>query len=68
MSSSIDKEDDLQYQVLVNAEEQYSLWRADHAIPPGWKNAGMRGTKAECLVFIREVWTDMRPKSLRQSG
>jgi len=54
--------------VVVNHEEQYSIWRADEAVPLGWREGGKRGTKAECLAFIKEVWTDMRPASLRRAA
>jgi MbtH protein len=54
------------YAVVVNHEEQYSLWPADRALPPGWREEGTRGIKADCLARIREAWTDMRPLSLRQ--
>ncbi len=54
------------YTVVVNGEEQYSIWRADREKPPGWKDAGKSGTKEECLAYIKEVWTDMRPLSLRK--
>jgi len=54
------------YSVVVNAEEQYSLWPADREPPAGWREEGTRGSKAECLARIEEVWTDMRPLSLRQ--
>ena len=53
--------------VVVNAEGQYSLWPADREPPKGWEPAGKSGTKAECLAYIEEVWTDMRPRSLRES-
>jgi len=51
--------------VVVNHEEQYSLWAADRALPPGWSDAGFAGTREECLAHIETVWTDMRPLSLR---
>jgi MbtH protein len=54
------------YKVIVNDEEQYSVWPADRADAPGWKDAGKSGTKEECLAFIKSVWTDMRPRSLRE--
>jgi len=54
------------YTVVVNHEEQYSIWRADRDLPLGWKKAGKSGTKEECLAHIKEVWTDMRPLSLRK--
>ncbi|MCB0429965.1 MAG: MbtH family NRPS accessory protein [Flavobacteriales bacterium] len=62
-----DPEDDgIQYQVVVNAEEQYNIWPADREVPLGWNAAGKQGTKQECLDYIEEVWTDMRPLSLRK--
>ena len=61
-----DEEDDTIYQVVVNHDEQYSIWPADRELPLGWNAAGKSGTKAECLAYIQEVWTDMRPLSLRQ--
>ena len=54
------------YKVVVNHEEQYSIWLAERENALGWKDAGMTGTKDECLAWIREVWTDMRPLSLRR--
>lgn len=54
------------YAVVLNHEEQYSIWWADREIPDGWRAEGKRGTKEECLAHIDEVWTDMRPLSLRQ--
>jgi len=66
MASSPD-EDMTIYKVVVNQEEQYSIWPADRETPLGWNDAGKSGTKAECLAYIEEVWTDMRPKSLRDA-
>jgi MbtH protein len=60
-----DLEDTLQYKVVLNNEEQYSIWLSDRANPLGWRDAGKTGTRAECLAYIEEIWTDMRPKSLR---
>jgi MbtH protein len=54
------------YQVVLNHEGQYSLWPVDREVPAGWKQAGKSGTKEECLAYINEVWTDMRPESLRK--
>jgi MbtH protein len=54
------------YRVVVNDEEQYSIWFADREPPAGWTFVGKEGPKEECLAFIEEVWTDMRPKSLRK--
>lgn len=59
-------EDRQTYKVLMNDEEQYSIWPEDREIPAGWREAGKTGLKAECLAFVEEVWTDMRPKSLRE--
>ncbi len=61
-----DDEDNIIYQVVVNDEEQYSIWFADRDLPLGWKKVGPQGPKQECLTYIKEVWTDMRPLSLRQ--
>ena len=61
-----EKEDNTVYTVVVNHEEQYSIWPADREMPLGWKDAGKTGPKAECLAYIKEVWTDMRPLSLRK--
>lgn len=55
-----------EYRVVVNEEEQYSIWPARRDLPAGWKLAGKAGPKAECLAYIEEVWTDMRPLSLRK--
>jgi MbtH protein len=64
--STNEQEDTTTYKVVVNHEEQYSIWRAERPNPLGWRDAGKSGTKAECLAYIQEVWTDMRPLSLRQ--
>jgi MbtH protein len=61
-----DREDDTVYKVVVNHEEQYSLWPVDRENALGWKDAGKTGSKDECLAYIKEVWTDMRPLSLRR--
>ena len=61
-----DQEDTTIYRVVMNHDEQYSIWPADRKIPFGWNDAGKTGTKAECLAYIQEVWTDMRPLSLRK--
>jgi MbtH protein len=52
--------------VVVNDEEQYSVWDADRPLPAGWRATGFTGTRQECLDHIDEVWTDMRPLSLRR--
>ena len=61
-----DKEDTTIYKVVVNHEEQYSIWPADRDNPLGWRDVGKSGLKQECLDYIGEVWTDMRPLSLRK--
>jgi MbtH protein len=63
---SNESEDTQTYKVVINHEEQYSIWLADRENPAGWREAGKTGTKDECLAYIKEVWTDMRPLSLRQ--
>lgn len=60
-----DREDTTIYDVVVNDEEQYSIWPAHKELPAGWRKAGKSGPKQECLDYVNEVWTDMRPKSLR---
>jgi MbtH protein len=59
-------DEDGRYQVLINDEEQYSLWPAGHEVPAGWRPAGKEGTREECSAWVDEVWTDMRPRSLRE--
>jgi MbtH protein len=54
------------YKVVVNHEEQYSIWPFERGNPLGWQDAGKSGLKSECLAYIKEVWTDMRPLSLRK--
>lgn len=54
------------YTVVVNHEEQYSIWPEYKTMPGGWRAVGKSGPKAECLSYIKEVWTDMRPLSLRR--
>jgi MbtH protein len=54
------------YRVVINHEEQYSIWPTFRENPRGWSSVGKEGTKDECLAYIKEVWTDMRPASLRR--
>jgi len=61
-----DQADTTVYHVVVNHEEQYSIWPEGREIPKGWRHGGKTGTKGECLAHIKEVWTDMRPLSLRK--
>lgn len=67
MSVRDDDDDATEYKVVVNHEEQYSIWFADREPPAGWREVGKQGKKAECLAYIKEVWTDMRPLSLRKA-
>ena len=64
--SQDENEDQNLYVVVVNVEGQYSIWAADKPIPDGWSKSEKEGPKADCLEFIKGVWTDMRPSSLRQ--
>jgi MbtH protein len=66
VSRNPDEEDTQEYKVVVNHEEQYSIWPEWKEIPNGWKAVGVTGPKAECLQHIGEIWTDMRPLSLRR--
>lgn len=61
-----ENEDSTIYNVVVNHEEQYSIWPVEREIPAGWRAVGKSGSKQECLDYIKEVWTDMRPLSLRK--
>jgi MbtH protein len=58
---------EFRYNVVVNHEEQYSIWLADRPLPAGWFEVGLTGTKDECLAHIAEVWTDITPRSVRES-
>ncbi|UPK75777.1 MbtH family NRPS accessory protein [Nocardioidaceae bacterium SCSIO 66511] len=62
----MDDSDTREYLVVLNDEEQYSIWLADKPLPAGWHTDGTRGTKDECLDHIEQVWTDMRPLSVRK--
>ena len=63
---TVDEEVLTTYKVVVNHEEQYSIWPVDRENPLGWEDRGPSGSKEECLAYIDEVWTDMRPLSLRK--
>ena len=63
---SANEEDTTVYRVVINHEEQYSIWPEWKDIPAGWRAVGPTGTKDECLAYVKEVWTDMRPLSLRK--
>lgn len=60
-----DPGDGQRMQVIVNHEEQYSIWPTDRDLPAGWRAAGFEGSKQACLDYIDRVWTDMRPRSQR---
>ena len=64
--TSSDDADTTSYDVVVNHEEQYSIWPTNRKIPTGWRPVGKQGTKSECLAYVKEVWIDMRPLSLRR--
>lgn len=66
MAQDQDQDDTQIYRVVLNHEEQYSIWPVDRDIPAGWRTEGTEGKRSECLAHIGEVWTDMRPLSLRQ--
>lgn len=61
-----EEEDTTVYKVVLNHEDQYSIWPAHRENPAGWRDDGKSGPKAECLEYINQVWTDMRPLSLRK--
>jgi MbtH protein len=66
MTSMFDNED-REFFVVVNDEEQYSIWPSDREIPAGWNAVGSPRSRADCLAWIEQNWTDMRPKSLREA-
>jgi MbtH protein len=61
-----DQEDSV-YTVVINSEEQYSIWPESKPVPAGWRETGKTGDKKDCLEWIKEVWTDMRPLSVRRA-
>ncbi len=67
MADSVAAPEQELYLVVVNAEEQYSIWRAGHDLPDGWTSVGEPQARQDCLAFIEETWTDMRPASLRRA-
>lgn len=66
MSTSAFDDEEATFNVVVNHEEQYSIWPERREIPAGWRAVGKTGTKRQCLEYIEQVWTDMRPLSLRK--
>jgi MbtH protein len=63
--TELEEADTQTYEVVTNDEEQYSIWLAGRPFPAGWRTVGRSGPRAECLAYIKEVWTDMRPLALR---
>ena len=66
MAAEVRVDVDERYDVVCNHEEQYSIWRCGRDLPAGWRTTGFRGSQEECLRHIDEVWSDLRPKSLRE--
>ncbi|GJL62444.1 MAG: antibiotic synthesis protein MbtH [Nitrospirales bacterium] len=64
--SRINEEENRIYKVVINHERQYSIWPVGRKNALGWTDVNKNGTKSECLAYIKEVWTDMRPLSLQQ--
>lgn len=60
-------DDGRSFRVVVNHEEQYSIWPSERELPLGWRAEGKQGTREECLVHIEAIWTDMRPLSVRKA-
>ncbi|MDK0524961.1 MbtH family NRPS accessory protein [Streptomyces sp. ML-6] len=66
MSERNEQDEQTRYRVVLNDEEQYSIWWAGRDLPAGWHAEGTEGTRQECLDRINEIWTDLRPLSLRR--
>lgn len=58
---------DIEHTVVINDEEQYSIWPTFRPVPAGWQEVGVRGAKQDCLDYIDKVWTDITPKSVREA-
>jgi MbtH protein len=58
-------ENEIHYSVVRNHEEQYSMWPLGETVPKGWQEMGVTGSREQCGAYIEEVWTDLRPLSLR---
>jgi MbtH protein len=67
MMTETDPHDDQTFQVVVNDEEQYSIWQEGRELPLGWKPVGYTGTREACLDHVEEIWTDITPLSVRQA-
>ena len=61
-------DEEREFQVVVNDEQQYSIWPGDRGVPAGWSAVGTRGVRAQCLDYIDRTWTDLRPASLRRAA
>lgn len=66
MSGFLSEDEAVPCKVVMNVEDQYSLWPVDQAPPAGWREEGFRGSRRECLAYIDNAWQDMRPRSLRE--
>ena len=64
----MDNSESARFRVVLNDEDQYSIWPVEKRIPTGWRDAGMDGTREECLAHIGHVWTDLTPRSLRRDA
>ncbi|TBW47407.1 MbtH family NRPS accessory protein [Marinobacter halodurans] len=64
---NVQQEDFRDYTVVKNGEDQFSIWLAGKEVPSGWEEVGKKGSKAECLEYIKESWTDMTPRSVRNA-
>lgn len=66
MSDATVGDDEIRYTVVVNHEDQHSIWFADRPVPDGWREIGFTGSKEACLAHVEEVWTDLTPRSVRE--
>ena len=64
--TAAEEQDRTRYAVVVNDEDQYSIWPVGREVPAGWHLVGREGSKSDCLAYIAEVWTDLRPRSVRR--
>ncbi|MYR83679.1 MbtH family NRPS accessory protein [Streptomyces sp. SID685] len=67
MSSNPFDDEDGRFFVLVNDEEQHSLWPTFAEVPSGWRVVFGEADRQECLQYVEENWTDLRPKSLQEA-
>ena len=66
-NSELTDNTEIDYRVVVNDEEQYSVWPTHRSVPDGWHEVGVTGSKDHCLDHIERVWTDITPKSVREA-